>query len=141
MKVIVLKGKPGTGKTTTFELLYEALVKAGGTFYRATQLKFTKDPKDFHGILRSYKGGKVNIGFNSMGDSRPIMFWNMGRYHGLGCDVFVCASSHELSENEQWLIKMETGHDFIPIDKHEATDDDNEKALSDILAAIDETIK
>ncbi len=64
MRIILLSGKPNTGKTTTLNIVYNDLVNQGGITIK-NKLQLGKNPMDFKTILK-YHGKTVAI--FSMGD-------------------------------------------------------------------------
>lgn len=64
MKIILLYGLPNTGKTTTFNLVYDKLIEFGAQEAEA-KTPLGKNPKDFKTILK-YQG--KNVAVFSMGD-------------------------------------------------------------------------
>lgn len=64
MKIILLSGKPNTGKTTTIWITYENLIKQGASVIMEKK-PLGKNPMDFESVL-SYHG--KTIAFYSMGD-------------------------------------------------------------------------
>lgn len=87
MKVIVLRGGAGSGKTTTINLVYDELVNKGATLTEP-RTQVGGNEKDFECILNCE--GK-SIAFFSMGDAANPVIKAMLDYKAKGCDALVCA--------------------------------------------------
>jgi hypothetical protein len=135
MKVIVLKNPLNTVTTTTFDLLRKYFNPDGKPLDNLWEYEETGD---YRGILVKYKDKKSNIAFNSLVKDKRSILWFIAYYYGLGCDVLVCADSDKLDENDIAFVNNEIGDGAVKIVK---IADDNEKALKEILDAIDEAIK
>ncbi len=82
--IIALKGKGGSGKTTTINILYELLVQ--NSYIK--QMGNCKGKGDFTAILQ--KKNKL-IGITSVGDNYDIVYQRLKDFVDLKCEVCVCA--------------------------------------------------
>lgn len=93
MKIILLSGKPNTGKTTTIGITYENLVKQGASVIKAKE-PLGKNPMDFEAVL-CYRGKTIAI--YSMGD----FYWKCrGAIKKFAkCDYLILAYSDKFKWN------------------------------------------
>jgi broad-specificity NMP kinase len=91
MKIILLSGKPGTGKSTTFNLLYDKIIEEERPETIPIKKELgNKKNKDFECVV-NYKGKKVAL--YSMGDYDINCIEAIIKH--LDCDVLVLAYSEE----------------------------------------------
>ncbi len=89
MKIIMLEGKKNSGKTTTFNNLYDELVnnKKGTTIIKAKQDPYG-DPEDFECIIK-YDDKKIAL--FTVGDYSKKITDAFKKYEKLKCDILICA--------------------------------------------------
>jgi len=97
MKILMLYGPSHSGKTTTINMVYDALIaqnaipKKPRPFPKAVNIQDYKG-KDFEAVLEcNAKGGTIKVALFSMGDIAYEVVHAMSFYEGMGCDVLVCA--------------------------------------------------
>lgn len=93
MKIILLSGKPNTGKTTTINLTYENLIRLGASIIKE-KAPLGKNPMDFESVL-SYRG--KSIAFYSMGDFYRKCRGAINEY--AKCDYLILAYSDKFKWN------------------------------------------
>jgi len=109
MKIILLSGKPNTGKTTTLNLLYDKITQNGTKNIIAKKEEF-KYPaiKDFECIV-SYNSKKTAI--FSMGDVYGTFIEVIIKY--ANCDILVLAYSERFVKKLDEVIKKYDYHCVI----------------------------
>lgn len=86
MKVIALKGRRNTGKTTTIKLLSDILISNG---YTQVQGMYQNNRRgDF---LDIYNNGTKKVGLSSAGDTDLVINKNLNDLQINSCDIAVCA--------------------------------------------------
>lgn len=100
MKVVILHGKHNSGKTTTFNHLYDRLLEDGATEIEPKKELPGKD--DFECILK-YKGKKIAL--FSLGDYMFAVGYAVGYYTRAECDVLVVAHSMKTTIHENDLFQ------------------------------------
>lgn len=86
----MLYGPSSCGKTTTINMVYDAISSKSKPVYPKRQLG--GNPDDFESVLDYTVDGKTKkIAFFSMGDFAYEVVHAMSYYEGMGCDVLVCA--------------------------------------------------
>lgn len=83
--IIGLRGKGGSGKTTTIGKLFELLKKNG---YEIESSSFVAIGKDFKAILFR---NNIKIGISSLGDNYDLVFDALKALMDAGCTICVCA--------------------------------------------------
>ncbi len=83
--IIGLRGKGGSGKTTTIGKLFELLKKNG---YEIESSSFVAIGTDFKAILFR---NDIKIGISSWGDSYDLVFNALKELMDAGCTICVCA--------------------------------------------------
>ena len=126
----MLLGPSHSGKTTTIKVVYEELKKN----YGATDAEPPKivGENDIEAVLKC-KGQTVGIA--SMGDCSSYVIHYMSFYEGKGCDVLVCACRNNFSLP---LKRLKSRYHNVnpPIRKIVANDDDNSRAMNEIINQI-----
>ena len=102
MKIIMLAGQENTGKSTTFNLLYDAIVSEIGEkgIIKPKETLGNPKNKDFECLIR-YK--EKNIALFSMGDYDDICFKAIVKYSN--CDTLVLAYSTKFPVKLDNLVK------------------------------------
>jgi hypothetical protein len=92
MIVIMLRGPSSCGKTTTLNLVYTELIKAGATITTA-RTPLEGNPMDFEAELAYINKAKINkkVAIYSQGDFSCWVIDAMKRYAIIGVDVLVIA--------------------------------------------------
>lgn len=85
MKIIALKGKGDSGKSTTIKMLPNILVANG---YKQVPNKYQKHGGDF---LDIYDNGIKKVGITSSGDTFDLVNKRLADLVGEKCDVCICA--------------------------------------------------
>ncbi|MTK53450.1 hypothetical protein [Paludibacter sp.] len=88
MKIIMLSGPSDSGKTSTLNLVYNALLSNGGV--SLSKHKLGGDPNDFYDIV-TYQGQR--IAFYTMGDYARCLIDAMKNY-STSADVLICACNN-----------------------------------------------
>ena len=119
MKIILLSGKPNSGKSTSLNLLYEKITgKKSGSF-------------DFDEKLdKKYKNKSVAI--TTSGDVYQCCVEAIVKY--ADCDVLVLAYSDKFARSLTNIVKRYPHHCIVK--KTRANDSDNERACNEILKNI-----
>lgn len=130
MKIIMLYGPSSSGKTTTINMVYDQLKKNKSTIDISP--KEIVENNDFKAIIR-YKS--KTIAFFSRGDYSREVNRIMTDYDKQNCDVLICAC------NEKNILPLRRLQNvymnvYPPINKIEANDVDNLRAMNDIMALI-----
>ncbi len=130
MKIIMLYGPSESGKTTTINMVYEKLKK--DSLSENVSPREVIEDRDFKAIIR-YKG--QTIAFFSRGDYSREVNWIMTDYDKQKCDVLICACN---DKNILPLRRLQNIYMNVcpPINKNEANDVDNLRAMNDIMALI-----
>jgi hypothetical protein len=84
-RIIALKGRGNSGKTTTIHLLPNLLLNSG---YKRVAGMYQKHGKDF---LDVFENGKQRIGITSSGDTYDLVYHRLNDLVNAKCDVCVCA--------------------------------------------------
>ena len=128
MKVIFLKGKHNCGKTTTLNLLYDALM---GKAKVVEPRKELPGKEDFECVLE-YNNKKIAI--FSLGDYGFAPGAAIGYYTRAKCDILVVAYSLGKYIHNNGLFKEYYNHESVIIEK-KGGDDIN--VLNNLLAEIE----
>ena len=91
MKIILLSGKPNTGKSTTFNLLYDKLTQ-NGTKNIVVDKTVVGNPasKDFECVVKyNNKKNNINVAIFTMGDYSKAFIDVLIKY--ANCDILVLA--------------------------------------------------
>lgn len=134
MRIIMLSGPQNSGKTTTINMVYDAIISAS-SIYRSKQI-LGGDMNDFEAVLDYIQNGQTKrVAFFSMGDYSFEVVHAMSFYEGMGCDVLICTCRDYFSYPFQ---RLEARYDGIhpPIPKNFPNDLDNKRAMNEILALI-----
>lgn len=126
----MLYGPSESGKTTTINMVYEKL-KNDSLSENVSPREVIED-RDFKAIIQ-YNGQKV--AFFSRGDYSREVNRIMTDYDKQNCDVLICAC------NEKNILPLRRLQNvymnvYPPINKIEANDVDNLRAMNDIMALI-----
>ena len=90
MKIIMLYGPSSSGKTTTINMVYDAIISQ--SFVVNPKRQLGGNPADFEAVLDyTNDGTSKRVAFFSMGDFAYEVVHAMSYYEGMGCDVLVCA--------------------------------------------------
>lgn len=98
MKIVLLSGKPNTGKTTTLNLVYNSLLSSSAHILQPRSI-LGSNPNDFECIL-SYTGKVVAI--YSAGDLISDCYSAIVKY--CYCDTLVLAYSDKFSNSLAQLV-------------------------------------
>lgn len=124
-KIIVVYGNDNTGKTTVIDQVYCKLIELEAQ----TVIPRMEFSGDFEAVL-SYKNMK--IAFYSFGDYKSYVSEHVEKYKE--CDILITAYNKGLATiGSVWLVNAEI---IEKVEKYEASDADNMKALNDILSRI-----
>ena len=103
-KVILLRGKRDSGKTTTMNLLYWELIRRGYISWRAKYPANKNLPKDILAVLK-WNGKK--IGFISNGDEYIFAITSMEWFIELKVDIIVGVTRSRNKEHSSYRSYME----------------------------------
>jgi tRNA uridine 5-carbamoylmethylation protein Kti12 len=132
MKIILLSGRPSSGKSTTLNLLYDKLMESGKC--SVISEKTPRDSFDFECVL-SYNNKTVAI--YTSGDVYQWCVEAIVKY--ANCDVLVLAYSNKFARSLEKIVKTtkcKYYHSHHVSKKQRATDSDNEKVCAEILEQI-----
>jgi hypothetical protein len=134
MKMIILAGMPNTGKSTTFNDVYDKITKGMEPLPAKIQLDSEIDFETFF----SYKGKRVVI--RSEGDTLYLIEEAIHRY-AAQCDVLILAYSEKFKRDHKpalFDLARELAEDVqeCVVRKTEASDADNAAACKSIIALI-----
>ncbi len=90
MRIIALTGPANCGKTTTLNLLWDQVTRAGAV--SSGKVPLGAGFPDFSDVV-TYNGKK--IAFYTMGDYSGLLVSAIRNYHALGMDVLVCACNNK----------------------------------------------
>ncbi len=90
MKIIVLNGQSGSGKTTTLGMVYKQLTEVLGASVIRSKSRIRQDSIDFECVL-DYQNKKVAM--FTMGDISIDVLCAAAFYDGYGADVLIIANS------------------------------------------------
>ena len=93
-KIIALRGKNNSGKSSTIRLLYDLLVAHG---YKVVSSNLGHDGSDFRAVL---KKRNALVGITSASDTYDLVHDDLEVLIGSGCSVCVC-SCRSFDRNEQ----------------------------------------
>lgn len=138
MKIILLSGKPKTGKTTTFKVLYDQMTK--GMKNPPIKHRILNSVNDFQCMPFLYKSKKVAL--FSLGDIMYLVYEAIIKYSEV--DYLILAHSQGGSQMDRISAAVEQydQHCLIPktVSKPNASqqtkDADNMKDCQNIIAAI-----
>lgn len=130
--IIGLRGKGGSGKTTTIGKLFELLKKNG---YEIESNSFIAIGTDFKAILFR---NDIKIGISSWGDSYDLVFNALKELMDAGCTICVCACRSydrlkkagtnaaitQFTNYENQFIRKTIANDTITIDDASSRDAD-----------------
>lgn len=89
MKIIMLYGPSSSGKTTTINMVYDAIISQSFVVHPKRQLG--GNSADFEAVLDYTKEDTTKrVAFFSMGDFAYEVVHAMSFYEGMGCEVLVC---------------------------------------------------
>jgi len=137
MKIILLLGEGNSGKTTTCELLRDYLLEKCNriTQQGMRQYNFDKSQKGDLNFLCEL--GKKKILISSQGDILSKVKEKINKYTDLIQDgIFVFACRIHFTEVIE-LAKAKSGENFVQILKNKANNEDNDRALKEILKEIE----
>ncbi|MBQ8493745.1 MAG: hypothetical protein IJ464_05640 [Alistipes sp.] len=126
MKIIVVKGNPNSGKTTSIRLVYDLLLYEGATISKARGLG--KTYTDFDTELL-YDGKRVAI--SSAGDVLKNIHKTINRHEG--CDILVTASRNFKQSS---LDSIFAKYDVEYIKKETRGDEENITTAKEVLQYI-----
>ena len=87
----MLTGGPGSGKTTTLNMVYDELVDSGKATVISPKKRFGC-PEDFRCILQY---GDKKVGMFTEGDYAEDIIYAIGYCEGAGCDVLLVANRNK----------------------------------------------
>jgi len=128
MKIILLSGKPNAGKSTSLNLLFDKITEGGKTHIRSP--KKPSDGFDFEAVVE-YNNKSVAI--VSAGDYYYWCVEAVIKYANI--DVLVLAYSDKFVRAPINKIVAKYKYHCV-VEKHQATDADNERVCKEILAEI-----
>lgn len=126
MKIIVVKGNPNSGKTTSIRLVYDLLLYKGATISKARGLG--KTYADFDTELL-YKEKRIAI--SSAGDVLKNIHKTIKRHEG--CDILVTASRNFKQSS---LDSIFAKYDVEYIKKENRGDEENIATANEILQLV-----
>ena len=126
MKIIVVKGSPNSGKTTSIRLVYDLLLYLGAEIDVAR--KSDKIHIDFDAELL-YNGNRIAI--SSAGDVLKNMHGTITKHKD--CDILIMASRNFKQSS---LDKIFYGYDIKYIEKNKRGDKENIATAKEILNYI-----
>lgn len=101
MKILMLFGGHGTGKTQTINDVFNKIKNPGA---QVTLLSHSNNKADFEAIT-TYNN--IKVGFYSAGDLREDIIYAIMRYSHEKCDVLICANSFVRSLGASgWLTRF-----------------------------------
>ena len=125
-KIIVVYGDSNTGKTTVIDQVYRKLIELGA------QEKIPRKEDlsgDFKAVISC---GKKTIAFYSFGDYKSYVDEQVEKYKEY--DILITAYNKKFATiGWVWLANSEI---IEKVEKYQANDADNMKALNDILSRI-----
>jgi len=130
MKIILLSGKPHSGKTGTLNKLYDELISDKYSVICPKE-PVGGDPRDFECVLQQ-PGKKKTVAFYTMGDILWLCHEAIIKY--AGTDVLILAYSDKFSDALNVTIKQYDPH--VVIEKTTPPDADCEKLIKDIKGEI-----
>lgn len=140
--IIGLRGKGGSGKTTTIGKLFELLKKKG---YEIESSSFIAIGTDFKAILFR---NDIKIGISSWGDSYDLVFNALKELMDSGCTICVCAcrTYDRINPGTNAAITQFTNykHQFIQktvADNKISIDDASNKDADVLFAEIEKLFK
>ncbi len=141
MKIIVLKGKEDSGKSSTLNLVYSLLLNRDATLY-SNKFEFLKGQKsDFRAILQknNKKIGivtQVDYSLKTKGNNTDnALFDHIKWVKDLGCDIAVCAMSTEKADSEE-DIRQEGDEITTVINKTVDSDHKMEANIKDAMEIL-----
>jgi len=128
MKIILLSGRPSSGKSTALNLLYDKLMESGKC--SVISEKTPRDSFDFECVLSC---NNKTVAIYTFGDVYQWCVEAIVKY--ANCDVLVLAYSNKFARSLEKIVSNNKKYHQI-IKKQRATDSDNEKVCAEILAQI-----
>jgi tRNA uridine 5-carbamoylmethylation protein Kti12 len=128
VKIILLSGKPSTGKSTALNLLYDKLIESGKCCILSK--KTPSDEFDFECVV---KYNNKTIAIVTFGD---VLHWAteaIVKYANL--DVLVLAYSNKFATELNKVVRQYDYHCVIK--KLRASNNDNERVCNEILAQLE----
>jgi tRNA uridine 5-carbamoylmethylation protein Kti12 len=133
MRIILLSGKPHSGKTSVLDMLAEKLEKKKEAINITDRYEYGDDASEEFDSVFEYKGKKIAI--RPHGDVNRWCIDAIVRY--AVCDVLVLAYSDKFSWSLADLVKKHASQcDHKVIWKREACDSDNTRACDEIIALL-----
>ena len=126
MKIIVVKGNPNSGKTSSIRLVYDILLYLGAEIDIAR--KYGKIHIDFDTELL-YNGKRIAI--SSAGDVLKNMHSTISKHQD--CDILIMASRNFKQSS---LENVFSGYDVEYIDKNKIGDNENIATAKEVLNYI-----
>lgn len=126
MKIIVIKGNPNSGKTTSIRLVYDMLLYFGAEIEKPRSSG--KTYTDFDTELL-YKEKRIAI--SSAGDVLKNIHKTINRHEG--CDILVTASRNFRQSS---LDRIFSGYDVVYIKKEKRGDKENIATAKEVLQHI-----
>jgi Cdc6-like AAA superfamily ATPase len=124
-KIIVVYGDNHTGKTTVIDQVYHKLVELGAQ----SKIPRKEGSGDFEAVLLC---GEKTIAFYSCGDYKSYVDEQVEKYKEY--DILITAYNKRFATiGWVWLANSEI---IEKVEKYEANDADNIRALNDILSRI-----
>lgn len=124
-KILVVYGNANTGKTTVINQVYHKLVELGAQ----SKIQREETSGDFEAVLSC---GEKTIAFYSCGDYKSYVDEQVEKYKKY--DILITAYNKRFATiGRVWLANSEI---IEKVEKYEASDADNNRALNDILSRI-----
>lgn len=124
-KILVVYGNANTGKTTVINQVYHKLVELGAQ----SKIQRKEISGDFEAVLSC---GEKTIAFYSCGDYKSYVDEQVEKYKKY--DILITAYNKRFATiGRVWLANSEI---IEKVEKYEASDADNNRALNDILSRI-----
>jgi tRNA uridine 5-carbamoylmethylation protein Kti12 len=128
MKIIIVTGAGGTGKTTTIAKDFRKWL----VDQKAKEIKGKTDEKgDYEGVFE-YKGKTVAV--NSSGDNYYLVVFAIARYADK--DILVLAGTTNRKSIVDLVKVIRESETHCAIEKKAASDADNKRVLDKIIAAL-----
>jgi tRNA uridine 5-carbamoylmethylation protein Kti12 len=133
MKIILLSGKPNSGKTTALNMLEKELKDDNGAIDITANYDYGEDSFEEFDCVFFYKGKTVAIRVD--GDTYQCCIDAIVRY--AICDVLVLTYSDNFSYSLEELVKKHASQcDHKIVKKLKACDSDNKKVCTEIIALL-----
>ncbi|MGG1921689.1 hypothetical protein AB1278_07755 [Chryseobacterium sp. NRRL B-14798] len=108
MRIIALKGKGNSGKSTTLNLVYDSLINIQGN--RSTPKKILGNPvqRDFECIVTRIN--QTTIGFYTMGDYSKYTLQAINAFQLLNVDILILATNSKFKKPTRRINQFPNSH-------------------------------